>query len=244
MSKETTEVNVNVEGDTLTLLHGTAKDQKNLRNTEVVGNLNSVSRWLAKRNHTDYFKKDESYCIADTETGKLKLVVNEQDPFGNYEIKGEIKQSDVFKEIGINTTKRYNPINLANKFRLMRSYFVSHEAHATLCANLKNIKTKVNANVEAKVSDNGDRRLLFEQEVDSNMPESFEMNLPIIKGEKKQKVLVNVILTSAGIPEVDGGDIKCFLVSEDAQDFLIERTESLIEKEVKLIEKDVLVIYK
>lgn len=237
------EQNINIseekDGKVITVLNGEAKKQANLENTEINGAIDSVSRFIENRKDTDYFKEKETHCIADTEEGILILRMNEQDKFGNYVVIGKIEESNIFNEIGINKAKRYDPIDLSNTFRLMRSYFISHEEHANLCATLKNVTAKVNQDVQKAIDDGANKNIAFRQEVESNIPKSFRMKLPIIKGAPSQEINVNVVL------EADGAaSIRCYLFSEDAQDFLIEKKEEMILKEVEKIEKDVLVIFK
>ena len=225
------------EDTKIVFLEGKAPDHKFPKNTSISGNIDSVYRFIQDRKDEKEYQNKKSYCEVSLEDGTMKLTVNEQDHDGNYTINGSVELSKIFKELGINTPKRYEPLELASLLRLKRSIFESHSAHAEIVSTLKNIKATVNQNVEKSKQDNGDVRFLFQQEVQSNMPSAFTLNLPLIKGGEKEKINVEVIL------EADGMNIQCFLVSVDGQESIDNQLESLVEEQVKLIEDDVLVIY-
>jgi hypothetical protein len=221
----------------VTILEGKAPEHKFPKNNTISGNIDSVYRFIQDRKEEEQYQNKKSFCEVSLDNGTMKLTVNEQNHDGSYSVNGKVELSKVFKELGINTTKRYEPLQLASLLRLKRAIFESHSAHAEIVSKLKNIKAEVIQNVEKSKQDNGDVKFLFQQEVQSNMPEAFNLILPLIKGGKKEKISVEVIL------EADGMNILCFLVSVDGQESIDSQLESLVEEQVKLIEKDVLVIY-
>lgn len=221
----------------VTILQGNAPEHKFPKNTSISGNIDSIYRFIQDRKEEDSYQNKKSYCEVSLENGTMKLIVNEQDHDGNYTVNGKVELSKIFKELGINTAKRYEPLELASILRLKRSIFESHSAHAEIVSTLKNVKADIIQKVEKEKQDNGDARFLFQQQVQSNMPEGFVLNLPLIKGGGKEKINVEVIL------EADGMNIQCYLVSVDGQEKIDGKLESLVEEQVKLIEDDVLVIY-
>lgn len=225
------------EKTVITFLEGNAPKHYIPKNTTISGNIDSIHRFIEDRKDEEEYQNKKTHCEVSLENGTMVLRVNERDEDGAYTVNGKVELSKVFKELGINTTKRYEPLQLASFLRLKRSIFKSHSAHAEIVSNLKNIKATVNQKVEKSKQDNGDARFLFQQEVQSNMPEAFVLNLPLIKGGQKEEINVNVIL------EADGMDIKCFLVSVDGQESIDNQLETLVEEQVKLIEEHVLVIY-
>lgn len=223
-------------GKVITILEGTAPEQHNLKKVGISGTIDSVSRFLNKRKAD--FDLQKSHCLVSIEDGTVEMVVNEQDHCDTYTVKGSLEISKKFQELGINTSKRYTALDLANKFRLMRSIFESHDAHADICATLKSLKATINRNLEQSKQDNGDARYLFQQEVSSNMPESFNLMMPLIKGGESEKINVQVVL------EADGMDVRCFLVSVDGQEKLENIFDTLVREEAEKIEQDILVIFK
>lgn len=220
----------------VTILEGSAPEQHNLKSVSVAGNIDSVKRFLKEREGE--FDAKKAHCIVSVDEGTVELVVNEQDHCDTYTVKGSLELSKQFKDLGINTSKRYAPLELANKFRLMRSIFESHDAHAEICKKLKNLKATVNQEVEKMKEDNGDAKFLFSQTVNSNMPKGFNLKLPLIKGGEKELIEIQVIL------EADGMDIRCYLSSVEGQEKIDELFEKLVKEEADFIQTKVLVIFK
>ena len=221
----------------VTILEGKAPEHKFPKNTTISGNIDSIYRFIQDRKDQEEYQNKNTHCEVSLDNGTMVLRVNERNHDGGYTVNGKVELSKTFKELGINTSKRYEPLELASFLRLKRSIFESHAAHAEIVSTLKNVKATVNQNVEKSKQDNGDVRFLFQQEVQSNMPKAFNLNLPLIKGGEKETISVEVIL------EADGMNIQCFLVSVDGQESIDSQFESLVKEQIEFIKDDVLVIY-
>lgn len=126
---------------------------------------------------------------------------------------------------------------MANKLKLKRSLFKNKLDHAGLIKQLRNVKAKVNAEVEQQKENNGNKSEVFRQTVDSNVPEAFTMILPLIEGKDPKTVEVNVVL------EVENGDIICCLESMDAAEYIDEIREKAVLEEVELIKDKTTIIF-
>jgi hypothetical protein len=73
--------------------------------------------------------------------------------------------------------------------------------------------------------------------VENNIPEGFNLNIPIYKGQKPVKVKVEIVMT------VEGKDIVIHLVSPQYRDLEIELKDKIIDEQVAVFkEKEVVVI--
>ena len=108
-----------------------------------------------------------------------------------------------------------------------RSLFADKNTAMKLVSELKNFKAKVNKQVEESENDRGNRRLLMDRVVDSNIPEAFDLIMPIFKGQPKSKFTVEVI--------INGIDMSCTLLSPDAKELIDETRSKLINEQVELI---------
>ncbi len=136
----------------------------------------------------------------------------------------------------INQKQGFEPLKLAEVLRLKRSIFKSHSEHALLISTLRNLKAKVESNVEKQKSDNGNRKFLYQQEVESNMPEAIDLVIPLIKSEKPTEITVNIVV------ETDGYDLICYLVSVDGAEKIDDLFNNIIDEELSKIDDDILVI--
>lgn len=220
---------------TVTRLTGSAPEQHNPTPVGISGTITAPSRFLNRR--AGEFDQKKAHCLASLNEGKLQLVVNEQSVTDKYTITGQIALGKLFVELGINTEKGYGSQGLAKKLKFMRSIFESHSEHTKLITQLRNLEAKINQQVENKKDDGGNRSLVFRQTVESNMPDSFTISLPLIEGEEPVGIEVSVILAA------DNGSIICYLESLEAADIIDAQREKIINDEVEKIEKDVLVVF-
>lgn len=78
---------------------------------------------------------------------------------------------------------------------------------------------------------------MFKQTVQSNVPEVFTLNIPLIEGEEPVNIEVAVIL------EASGSDVLCYLESVEGAEKIDEITIDLINKEVEKIQEATTVIF-
>jgi len=221
---------------TITLLTGSAPAQPALYNpnpVSITGTLDAPSRFTEIR----VFEQKESHCLVNVSEGTIKLIVNEQETINKFTVEGKVYDSKIFKELGLNANKTWTPEILQKTLRLKRAIFESKAEHTALMATLKNIKAKVNQEVEQGSETNGNRNQLFRQTVDSNMPPAFTLKIAIFEGMPPRTIEVNTIL------EVIDGDIYCLLESADAAEFAENYKADVIEKEVEKLKDRTTIIY-
>ena len=223
-------------GKVKTILKGTAPEQHNPQPVNIEGTITAVSRFIKNRKNEFYDKK--AHCLVSKSDGQMKLVVNEQSVVDKYTVKGTISIGKRFKELGINTDKSYEPIELSKKFRLLRSIFPSHADHTRIVTSLAKMEATVNQKYNSSQEDNGNVKMSFDQVVDSNIPKSFRLKLPLLEGEDPVEIEINIILVSRGAMQ-----IQCFLESVEGADMIEELRTKLVLEEVEKIENDCTVIF-
>lgn len=213
-------------------------DVKADKDVSISGAIDSPKRWLKSREET--FNKLESHALVDYDNRSINLVINETNSNGEYyQINGQIQLSEKFTDLGINSScQSYSPVELANKLKLLRSIFPQKGDHAIIVNTLRNLKAKINKAMEQTDDRRGNTSNSFEQTVESNMPESFKICIPLIKGANPIEIELSVIL------EAKSGEIRCFLESVEAAEKIDEISEKLISEEVEAIEELTTVIFK
>lgn len=220
---------------TVVVLEGKAPEQYNDLPVNIVGNIDAPSRFIAGREED--FETSRRHCMVSKTEGVITLILNEQSVVDKYVVKGKIEVAKKFTSLGINSDKtQYAPEELANKLKLLRSMFVSNLEHASICATLRNLKAKVNSDIEKADDRRGNVQANFKQTVESNMPDAIVLKLPLLEGEEAIEVEVNVIL------EAHGSDIKCSLESVDAAELIEKQFEERVNQEIDKIKDWVTVI--
>jgi hypothetical protein len=221
---------------TVTILTGQAVDQHNPKPVDISGNIDAPSRFIEGRK-TD-FDKSQRHCLVSKTDGIIKLILNEQSVVNKYTIQGKIEIAKKFQSLGINNDKQgYSPEELANKLKLLRSLFVSNLEHINICGTLRNLKAKINRDIEDSNDKKGNVTKNFQQTVESNMPDSIKLKIPLLEGEEPVEIEVNVILEAEG-----GSNIKCYLESIDAAELIESQFTERVNQEIEKIKSFVTII--
>lgn len=178
---------------------------------KIEGNFPTVSTFLRGRYAT--LKPDECHILVDRDHGVIELIISETSHFSG-SVKGLLYEDADFTAFGINKAKKYTLRELSDFIKMHRYCFEDPAVAMKLVADLRNFKAKVNKDIE-KVGDNrGNRNEVLSQVVDSNIPESFTLRMPIFQGGLPCtfKVEINIIVRDA--------DMECLLESVECNDII------------------------
>ena len=210
---------------------------------EIVGTVSAPFSFLQKRwNAPKDYIEDEDYIeyapqidharthvIVERDELLLKLVANETDKRNRMTVVGRIELSRQFKAFGVNMDVQFAPEDLANFFRINRSYFKDRAENMALVSNLKAFRAKIETEVEREKKDNGSVTDVYKKVVNSNLPASFKVCIPIYKGAAPEEIEIEVIAT------VNGRDVALELISPDAASIVEEVRDRLIDEQINLI---------
>lgn len=143
-----------------------------------------------------------------------------------YEVNSVIELNPDLTAFSINTGKKYSAFELADFIKMNRHLFESKSTAMELVSALKNIKANVNKEIEASRDDRGNKRALIDQVVQSNIPEVFNIELPVFKGYGKVVVPIEVVLDES---------LDCMLLSPDLKQIIAEESRVLIDRELDVI---------
>jgi hypothetical protein len=218
------------------ILEGKAPEQHNNQPVTISGTISAPSNFIEGRRED--FKESRRHCKVSKTDGIITLVLNEQSVVDKYIIEGKIEIAKKFKSLGINNDKQgYSPEELANKLKLLRNLFVSNLEHANVCSTLRNLKAKINADIEKTNDRKGNVTENFKVALESNMPDAVILKIPLLEGEEPVTIEVNVIL------ELDGGTlIKCYLESIDAAELIETQFAERVNQEIEKIKDFVTII--
>ena len=137
------------------------------------------------------------------------LTINETNYYQDV-ITGVLQPSKEMVEFGINTDKKWEPIKLSQFLKMHRAFFTDKSQNMMLVSTLKNFKAKVNQDIERSKEENGSKVDNYSQVVDSNLPKSFKLNIPLFKGFACEEIEIEIYA------DVDGRDVSLSLVSAGA----------------------------
>ncbi|MGN1211358.1 MAG: hypothetical protein ACI4TM_06705 [Candidatus Cryptobacteroides sp.] len=156
-------------------------------NIDISGVITTPLEWLKKR--VDTINQKRANIVVNREEMTIKLTVNERDYYEKSEIVGKIEYSDIFKKFRINDPMSgWEPSALGQFLRLNRCLFVDKQSCFGLVSVLKNFQAKCNSDIQKMRDPSGSSAEVYRTNVESNLPKSFSVSLPIFKGTAKQAI--------------------------------------------------------
>lgn len=190
---------------------------------EVKGLLSSVPEFLRKRLNTGQFEQKDCTIFVNRENVRIALVFNERDEYNIGKVTGALQFHPDFASLCINKGCAFTPMELAQTLKMHRYWFTDRAEGMKLISTLMNYKADINQKVEQSADGNGNRSDIFTQVVNSNLPKSITLNLPIFKGYKPQPVEIEFFA------KVDGRDVSFLLISPGANEALEAHRDEAID---------------
>jgi len=213
-----------------------ALDPKEPEKVVISGTIDAPFRWLEKR--VELINQKSANIIVNRDKMGLALTIDETNYYQT-KIGGILQPSKEMYEFGINTDKKWEPIKLSQFFKMHRAFFKDKSENMMLVSTLKNFKAKVNQDIERSKEENGSKVDNYSQVVDSNLPKSFKLNIPLFKGFACEEIEVEIYA------DVDGRDVSLSLVSAGANEAIEEYKNKVIDeqlKHIRLIAPDIVII--
>ncbi len=158
-------------------------------NADICGTISSPLEWLKKR--IDTIEQKKAVIRVDRDEMTINLTVNERDYYSMVNIKGSIQLTDVYKKFGINDPSvSWEPAKLGQFIRLNRAAFDNKEESMKLVSLLKNFKANTQAEIARQKDPSGSVASVYRMAMESNLPQSFTINIPIFKGTEKTSITV------------------------------------------------------
>ena len=221
------------------LREGKASNVIDPKEPEIVvidGTIEAPQRWLEKR--IDLIDQKASNIIVNRDTMKIALTTDETNYYRT-KISGTLEASQEIKAFGINTDKSWESSKLSQFFKMYRSFFKDKTENMELVSKLKNFKAKINQDIERSREENGSKVDNYSQVVDSNLPKSFKLNIPLFKGFAPEEIEVEIYA------DVDGRNVSLSLVSAGANEAIEEYKNRVIDEQldgIRQIAPDIVII--
>ena len=207
---------------------------------DLVGTIAAPLEFLIKRiSDTDQIPQKRSHITVNREKMNIVLVTNENDEYLIGHIRGNLEYHPKFKEFGINSGKVWTPSELGMFFKMNRFFFLTKEDNMKLVTDLMNFKATVDNKIERSLKESGDRTDNFAQVVNSNLPKSFVLEIPIFKGMPSEQIEVETFAS------INGREVSFILLSPGAQQLIEELRDMVIDElisKIREIAPDIVII--
>lgn len=234
MNTEKFQINLgdNISKAEITLREGAAVKELELKapvKTDISGVLGAPLEYLTKRVSTGQFSQERSHIIVNRENITIQLVINEDDEYLRGKVIGKLEFHPKFEEFGINAGIVWTPTDLGMFFKMNRAFFPDKTVNMKLVTDLMNFTATVNNTIERSVKENGGRTDNFAQIVNSNLPGSFVLNIPIFKGLPAETLEVETFA------KVSGREVSFVLLSPGANQTLEDIRDKAIDEQLDKI---------
>lgn len=197
--------------------------------TTLSGVIGAPYEYLSKRVQTGQFTQERSHLIVNRDEVQLSLIINEDDPYQRGQVVGTLEFHPKFIEFGINTTKAWTPTELGLFFKMNRAFFPDLSSNMKLVSELMNFSATVNNKIERAIKEKGDRTDNFVQVVNSNLPESFTLKIPVFKGMNPELLEVETFA------HINGREVAFKLFSPGANQILEVVRNNVIDEQLSQI---------
>lgn len=155
----------------------------------VEGVISTPLDWLEKR--VAIIDQLKANIQVNREKMMITLTIDERDAYLRSKIVGTVAYTETYERFGINDPQAgWTPAKLGQFLRLNRGVFEERQECMKLVSQLKNFTAKAKAEIQKQRDPSGSTADVYRQEVESNLPKSFTVNLAIFKGTAKQSIEV------------------------------------------------------
>jgi hypothetical protein len=218
--------NITLDGNTLIIREGQATKPVEPVKVLIGGNIDSPLKWLEKR--VGEIKVLDAHVTVNRENRVICLVIDEKSPTKDF-ISGQLEFHPDFTKWGINTGEQQTSHELAEFIKMNRSSFKDKSTAMKLVTDLRKFTAKVAKDCEAFKDDRANYAIKKSQVVETNLPDSFVLVIPIFKGQKKETINVEI--------SINPDSLACTLVSPEANDYIDEFTDKIIDAQIKAIQE-------
>lgn len=205
-----------------------ALNPKDPEKIDVKGTIDTPLRWLEKR--IELINQKSANIIVNRDNMRIRMLIDETSYYATT-ILGVLEPSKKIGEFGINSDKRWEPAKLSQFIKMNRAFFTDKSQNMMLVSTLKSFKAKVNQDIERSKEENGSKTDNYSQVVDSNLPKSFKIYIPLFKGFSPEEIEVEIYA------DVDGRDVSLSLISAGAEELIEEYRNKVIDEQLELIYK-------
>lgn len=209
-----TEMNIE-DGKDMVIRFGDALPLKEPKYVSINGTIDAPARWVEKRK--DDIVSADAHILVDRDHMTITLNTDENN-FYSDQIVGTLTLSTEMQEFGINTGEYMSCFDMADRIKQLRTYFETQQEAMKLVTELRSFKAKIDKELELSDDKRGNQTIMRAQTVESNLPKSFKVNMPIFKGTEKRTFEVEV--------EINPNDLSCTLVSPDAHDIVVQERDN------------------
>ena len=231
------EINVTVDGGVkdLVIRQGEAAPIPVYHGYKISGaSIEAVQEYL-KKSEAQPEQIHKSYATFSYEELYLKLLYDGRLKIANGidegdHVEGLLKLHPELEKWKINNAKAYDNESLSRFIKMNRHFFEDSATAMKLVSELQNIQVKSEREYQNADNKLGDyRKVIGQRVIESNIPQTFVLKLPVFVGQASLSVPVEI--------EINPTDWSCSLISPKLKEIIDLQTKVIIDEQLDAIRK-------
>ncbi len=223
-NKEKVQINLDKGQKELIIRHGDAAPPEVPRKIHVSGRITAPGAYIeARKGEIDH---KSCHVLVNRDAMTIKLITEDRSEHATT-IDGALTYDKFFASFGINEDKEWSLNTLANHLKMHKYYFQDNDDGAKVISELKQFKGKISTTMEDSNDDRGQMKKLIEKQLDSNVPMSFDLSIPIFKGQEKSVFKVEIAI------ELRDAAVAVSLISPEVSEIIQNVVDQIIDTELK-----------
>jgi len=181
------------ENQVITILEGEALTPREKRKTGIIGQIDAPKLFFEKRKGD--LNPKVSHVLVDRSKAIITLTCDETDQLGT-EIEGRANTSKELESLCLG--KEMAPSDMSKMLKKITHLFDSRSEAMKLVSELKNFTANLSTSIEKKDDNRGGTKNLIETAVKTDIPVTFDVNIPLLSGAEKKKMKVEICLSARG----------------------------------------------
>lgn len=231
-------------GSEITIREGQALPPVAPKKIVINGDIKTVTSFVKKRSDKEqlttsgyqWINPDRAIVEVDKEKMQIVLKVDPEDEYGPV-VTANLSTAPELEQFCINNNKLFNREELIKLIRFNKIWFADPEAHDKLLKAYQAFTATVNANIGKTSDTRGNVDNSYKKTVETNVPDSFVLNIPIFKGMDKRRFRVEIAIDSTD------ASTKFWFESVELNDIIQVESETILKKELESC-SDYVVIWK
>lgn len=225
LKMENTQGNVNIRT-------GQALPLREPQKIAISGDINTVRVFAQKRLVSQELAglqavlTDKSVIYTDKAKREIKLAIDPENYYGAT-VTGTLELTDDLKGFDINSQSLMNREKLVKLLKFSKRFFDSPEVHLNVLTAYSAFKATSTTQHENSNDQRGNKTVVMDKKVNSNLPESFVLNMPIFKGMPNERFMVEVCL------EVTDAGAHFWFESPELVELIAKRTDEIFTDQLK-----------
>lgn len=188
-----------VQGDTLTIREGQALPLVPPKQVLITGDVKTVSSFIKSRYNADetagqqQINKKRAVVTVDKDKKTITLQLDPQDANGTV-VTAKLEPNPDLEQFSINGKKQFSQRELINLLKFSRLYFEDFGKHGELLKAYTSFTAKTRTDLKGESDNRGNNNFAFNKKVETGLPETFVMNVPIFKGQEPKRFMVEICL--------------------------------------------------